>query len=141
MTRFLSRTDIPPLPQDAPIDAIVQWLVREIEIRGHLLHWFAAFRVTQKFGRGYTYKEAVKDGSHGDPHLRGREYQPAPFGNPQRELLHPDILFALKKYTRKNIIWLKDCRGWRLAKGAKLPNVPRASDRIDNDKHDGPTAA
>jgi len=37
-TRFLRRTDVPPLSQDVPIDAIAQLLARRIEETGHLTH-------------------------------------------------------------------------------------------------------
>jgi hypothetical protein len=59
--RFLTRTDVPPLPQDAPIDAIAQWLARQIELRRHIRHFSAALVVSRKFGRRFTYKETVKD--------------------------------------------------------------------------------
>ena len=134
--RFLWRTDVPPLPQDAPIDAIAQWLARQIELRRHIRHWNAALVVSRKFGRGFTYKETVKDRPTGDPHLPGS--RSLSFDYPQRELLHPEILRALKQLTGKNIVWGKDCREWWLAKGAKLPSMPLASSRADDPKHHGP---
>ena len=134
--RFLRRTDIPPLAQDAPIDAIAQWLARQIEIKGDLQHWLAVLGVTQKFGGGFTYVEVVTDGGAGDPH-RPFWHRPA-FGYPRRELFHPEILRALKRLTGKKIVWDKDCRWWRLVKGAKLPSMPLASSRADDPKHHGP---
>jgi hypothetical protein len=131
--RFLGRTDVPPLPKDAPIDAIAQRLARQIEQRGHLHHWSAVCLVTEKFGRGFTYTETVKDRQRCDPHLQIW----LAFGSPRRELLHPEILPALKKLTGKNIVWGKDCREWWLAKGA-MPSQPLASDGTDDDEHDGP---
>jgi hypothetical protein len=112
--RYLRRTDVPPMPQDAPIDAIAQWLALQIEIRGHLPHWLAVLGVTKRFGEGLTYAVTVKDGGAGDPH-RPFWHRPV-FGYPRRELLHPEILRALKKLTGKNIVWGKDCREWWSAK-------------------------
>jgi hypothetical protein len=48
--RLLQRTDVPPLPEDAPVDEIAQWLAREIEEVGDLTHLTAVFSMRFKFG-------------------------------------------------------------------------------------------
>jgi hypothetical protein len=100
MPRYLSRTDIPPLRQDVPIDAIAQLLARKIEETAHLTHEDALLEIliafTSKSPFVY-YSEPVRD-------RRGKVIE--------RRLLHPEILRALKKLTGKNIIWGKECREW-----------------------------
>jgi hypothetical protein len=48
-TRFLRRTDVPPLSQDVPIDAIAQLLARRIEETGHLTHEDALLEILLAF--------------------------------------------------------------------------------------------
>jgi hypothetical protein len=100
-TRFLRRTDVPPLSQDVPIDAIAQLLARRIEETGHLTHEDALLEILLAFISTchlVYYWEPVRD-------RRGKVIE-------ERRLLHPEILRALKKLTGKNIIWGKDCREW-----------------------------
>jgi hypothetical protein len=133
--RFLRRTNLPPLPPDAPIDSIAQWLAREIELRGHLQHQTTIFSVWSKFGPEFTYTETVNDKRGSDSHLPDWYFLPL-LGIRQRHLLRPEILWALLKLTGKKIHWERECRGWRLVKGAKL-NLPKAT---DDDKLHGPFA-
>jgi hypothetical protein len=97
--RFLNRTDVPPLREDVPIDAIARWLAREIQETGHVTHEEAHIGVMINF-RGimcfYSEPECNK---------RGKVTR-------NRILIHPEILRALKKFTGKNIIWGKECREW-----------------------------
>jgi hypothetical protein len=101
MPRYLSRTDVPPLRQDVPIDAIAQLLARKIEETGHLTHEDALLEILLGFSSKshlVYYWEPVRD-------RRGKVIE-------KRRLLHPEILRALKKLTGKNIIWGKECREW-----------------------------
>jgi hypothetical protein len=125
--RFLRRTDVPPLPRGAPINAIARRLAREIERAGHFKHQDAVVCINLIFGTGFTYTETVK--ARGDRHLPDWQFYSR--GYRQRQLLHPEILWAPKKLTGKNIIWGKDCRERWLAKGAKLPG-PRGPTRGDD---------
>jgi hypothetical protein len=113
--RFLRRPDVAPLPEGAPVTAIAEWLARFIEEEGHLTHRLAVVRIDNVFGGGFIYSEPIYD-------KRSR----AKVGD--RYLIHPDILWALKKLTGKNIIWGKDCREW-WAKNARGRRA--ASDRRD----------
>ncbi len=128
---FLSRTDVPPLAPDAPVDAIARWLAREIELRGHVQHQTAVYGVLSRFGPEFIYTETVRDERGGDPALRDWLFF-LQLAIRQRHLLHPEILRAFKKLTGNNINWGKDCREWRLVKGAKL-NLPTGTD--ENNPH------
>ena len=107
--RLLQRTDVPPLPEDAPVDEIAQWLAREIEEAGDLTHAMAVFLMKFKFGSQFTFDEPIYHRS-GEPFRdkRGRIHA--------RELIHPDILRALKRLTKKTVVWEKDARGWHKPK-------------------------
>ena len=97
--RFLRRPDVAPLPEGAPVAAIAEWLAQFIEKEGQLDHGLAAVRVHGRFGGEFIYSDPIYD-------RRGK----AEIG--VRYLIHPDILWALKKLTGNNIVWGKDCREW-----------------------------
>ena len=108
--RLLQRTDVPPLPEDAPVDEIAQWLARGIEEAGHLEHSEAVFYMELKFGSQFTFREPIYN-RRGEPlrDKRGRIIQ----GGPR---IHPDILRALKRLTKNTVVWEKDARGWHKRK-------------------------
>jgi hypothetical protein len=95
--------DVPPLPDGAPVDDIAQWLAQVIERTGKVSHWWAETQIHIKFGPGFSYR-APKFNWRGElaRDHRGRVQH--------RDLIHPEILRALKKY--KNVLWGKDCREW-----------------------------
>jgi hypothetical protein len=107
--RLLQRTDLPPLPKDAPVDEIAQWLAREIEEAGYLQHGIAMLLMTVKFGSQFTFREPVYN-QRGEPlrDMGGRIIQ--------RERIHPDILRALKRLTKKTVVWERNARGWHKRK-------------------------
>ena len=104
---FLRRADMPPLPDDVPVDEIARWLAQLIEQDGHLQHQMAAVLASQRYyehectyyepGEWWLYRSRKHDRRGG-------------------KRLHPDILRALKKLTGKSVIWEKDCRGWHKRK-------------------------
>jgi hypothetical protein len=99
--RFRRRTDVPPLRQDVPIDAIAQLLARKIYETGHLTHEDALLEILIAFSSKshlVHYWEPVR-------YRRGKVVE-------ERRLLHPEILRALKKLTGKKIVWEKECREW-----------------------------
>jgi hypothetical protein len=120
-TRFLRRSNVAPLPESAPVDAMAEWLAQLIEELGHLEHWRADAAIRKRFGDGFNYSEPIYD-------KRGRFLR-------DRYLLHPDILFALKKLTGNNIIWGKDCHEWwaKSARGRQAASDRRQTRRyMDN---------
>jgi hypothetical protein len=104
---FLRRADVPPLPDDVPVDEIARWLAQLIEQDGHLAHSTAALLAFKKYGHECTYSEPDKR-----RYRSGKLYYPYP----HKCRFHPDILWALKKLTGKSVIWEKDCRGWHKRK-------------------------
>jgi len=99
--RFLRRTDVLPLRKDVPVDAIAEWLAREIQRIGHLTHDDTQIDLLVEFGGISTYcfyNEPVRD-------KRGKVIR-------NRLLLHPEILQALKKLTGKKVVWGKECGEW-----------------------------
>jgi hypothetical protein len=107
--RLLQRTDVPPLPEDAPVDEIAQWLAREIEEVGDLTHLTAVFSMRFKFGSQFTFREPIYN-RRGEPlrDKRGRIRM--------LERIHPDILRALKRLTKNTVVWERNARGWRKRK-------------------------
>jgi hypothetical protein len=108
--RLLQLTDVPPLPEDAPVDEIAQWLAREIEKAGHLRHREqAVLLIRLEFGSQFTFSESIYN-RRGEPlrDKRGRILK--------RTLIHPDILRAFKRLTKNTVVWEKDARGWHKRK-------------------------
>jgi hypothetical protein len=108
--RLLQRTDVPPLPEDAPVDEIAQWLAREIEEAGHLKHLDATLLMAVKFGSQFTFREPIYN-RRGEPlrDKRGRIIQ-------KDRRIHPDILRALKRLTKNTVVWERNACGWHKRK-------------------------
>ena len=106
---LLQRTDAPPLPEDAPVDEIAQWLAREIEEAGDLTHGTAVFLMKFKFGSQFTFHEPIY-------HRSGEPFRDKQGRIQTRTRIHPDILRALKRLTKNTVVWEKDARGWHKRK-------------------------
>jgi hypothetical protein len=107
--RLLRRTDVPPLPEEAPVDEIAQYLAREIEEAGHLTYWTAVFSMRFKFGSQFTFSEPIYN-------RRGEPLRDKRGGILMLERIHPDILRALKRLTKNTVVWERNARGWRKRK-------------------------
>jgi hypothetical protein len=114
--RLLKRTDVEPLPKDAPVNEIASWMAVQVEERGVLSHWDAAWAIYMQFGREYTYEEAILK-RNGEP-LRAKRGKIL-----QEKYLHPDILRAFKQLTLDTVIWERDAHAWRKRK-SPVPQKP-----------------
>ena len=108
-TRLLQRTDVPPLPEDTPVDEIAQWLAREIEEVGDLKHGHAVLLMKTEFDSQFTFREPIYN-------RRGEPFRDKQGRIQTRTRIHPDILRALKRLTKNTVVWEKDARGWHKRK-------------------------
>jgi len=104
--RLLRRADVPPLPEDAPVDKVAAHMAELVEQTGYLQHAMASIFIAVEFGQRFTYDETVYD-KHGKP-MRDRRGRIV-----HTSLIHPDVLRAFKRLTLKTVVWEKDARAWR----------------------------